>query len=270
MLPWRGDRASTRASPSAAAARAAGVEIGAPVVYRPRAVELAGGRIAGTSVDDRAGCAVMLEVARALKAGAPAPTVHLVFSVQEEFNLRGVLPAVRALQPAVAIQLDLVLATDTPDMAGRGEVRLGGGPVISRYSFHGRGHAERPDPASGAGRPLRGGGARGRASRCSGAPTSGALTETVLRAAPGRGVACIDLGFPVRYSHSAREVCDLADLDGLARLGAGRAGAHGARVRPRPRRMRYRHAEQVIFCTRAGAVGFGLWGLRRPRLLGRR
>ena len=85
---------------SADAARAAGIDIGTPVVYRPQAVELAGGRIAGTSVDDRAGCAVMLEVARALKAGAPAPTVHLVFSVQEEFNLRGALPAAQALQPA--------------------------------------------------------------------------------------------------------------------------------------------------------------------------
>ncbi len=30
--------------------------------------------------------------------------------------------------------------------------------------------------------------------------------------------ACLDLGFPMRYSHSALEVVDPADLDGLARL----------------------------------------------------
>ena len=128
----------------------------------PQAIELAGGRIAGTSVDDRAGCAVMLEVARALRAGAPAPTVHLVFSVQEEFNLRGALTAAQALQPDIAIQLDLLLATDTPDMASRGDVGLGGGPAMSLLSFHGRGTLNGTDPASGAARTVRGGGRRGR------------------------------------------------------------------------------------------------------------
>ena len=37
---------------------AAGIDIGSPVVYAPKAFALAGDRIAGTSVDDRAGCAV--------------------------------------------------------------------------------------------------------------------------------------------------------------------------------------------------------------------
>ncbi len=31
------------------------------------------------------------------------------------------------------------MATDTPDMADRGEMQLGGGPGMSLYSFHGRG-----------------------------------------------------------------------------------------------------------------------------------
>jgi putative aminopeptidase FrvX len=34
----------------------------------------------------------------------------------------------------------------------------------------------------------------------------------------GQGVAAIDLGFPMRYSHSALEVCDIDDLAGLTRL----------------------------------------------------
>ena len=53
---------------SAEAVLAAGIDIGTPVVYAPKVVELAGDRIAGTSVDDRAGCAVVVEVARALQA----------------------------------------------------------------------------------------------------------------------------------------------------------------------------------------------------------
>jgi putative aminopeptidase FrvX len=75
----------------------------------------------------------------AARAGRAGPTLHLVWSVQEEYNLRGVLPAATALAPDIALQIDLLLACDTPDMVQRGEVTLGGGPGISLYSFHGRG-----------------------------------------------------------------------------------------------------------------------------------
>ena len=73
-----------------------------PSTYLPRALELAGGRIAGTAVDDRAGCAALLALAEA-RQGKPGPTLHLVWSVQEEHNLRGVLPAATALAPDIAI-----------------------------------------------------------------------------------------------------------------------------------------------------------------------
>jgi putative aminopeptidase FrvX len=202
---------------SAAEARAAGVDIGTPVVYAPNYVELAGTRIAGTAADDRAACAVLLEVLQQMREPAPRPTVHAVFSVQEEFNLRGVLPAVQALEPDICIQLDLVLATDTPDMAARGDVALGAGPAMSMYSFHGRGTLNGliPHPAlvrlfegvaMDAGLPLQ------RSAHV------GALTETSYVQLMGGGVACIDLGFPCRYTHSALEVCDLADLEALTRL----------------------------------------------------
>jgi putative aminopeptidase len=113
---------------NAADARAAGVKIGSPVVYAPKAFALAGDRIAGTSVDDRAGCAVIVEVARLLAPVRQRPTIHFVFSTQEEYNLRGAMTAAQALKPDIAIQLDLMLATDTPDMQARGDLVLGGGP----------------------------------------------------------------------------------------------------------------------------------------------
>lgn len=55
---------------SDAAVLAAGINIGTPIVYAPKVMPLAGDRISGTSVDDRAGCAVMIEVARALLQGS--------------------------------------------------------------------------------------------------------------------------------------------------------------------------------------------------------
>jgi putative aminopeptidase FrvX len=202
---------------SADAVRAAGIDIGTPVVYRPQVVSLAGDRIAGTSMDDRAGCAVIVEVARALRSVRSKPTIHLVFSVQEEFNLRGALPAAQALQPDIAIQLDLLLAADTPDMTGRGNVRLGGGPGMSMYSFHGRGtlNGTIPHPALVA---LFEATAKAEKLTLQRSAHIGALTDNSYVQLVGEGVAAIDVGFPARYTHSSLEVCDLGDLEQLTGL----------------------------------------------------
>jgi putative aminopeptidase FrvX len=201
----------------AEAARRAGVIIGTPVVYAPGVLRLAGGRIAGTSVDDRAACAVLIEAAAMIGASPERPTVHLVFSVQEEFNLRGAVTAAQALQPDICIQLDLVLASDTPDMRGRGEVRLGGGPAISLYSFHGRGtlNGALPHPALVG---LFEWTAEAERIPLQRSAHVGALTETSYVQLVGEGVAVIDVGFPCRYTHSSLEVCDLGDLAALTRL----------------------------------------------------
>ncbi|MCX7286497.1 MAG: M20/M25/M40 family metallo-hydrolase [Rhodobacterales bacterium] len=202
---------------SADAARAAGVKIGTPVTYLPRVLPLQGTRLAGTSVDDRAGCAVLLALAAA-RRGRPGPTLHLVWSVQEEYNLRGVLPAATAMQPDIALQIDLLLACDTPDMASRGEVTLGGGPGISLYSFHGRGTLNGVIPHPSLVKLAEEAAEKGSLPLQRSAHT-GALTDlSYIQFMGPEGVACLDVGFPMRYSHSALEVVDLADLDGLARL----------------------------------------------------
>jgi putative aminopeptidase len=195
----------------------AGIDIGTPVVYAPKVVELAGERIAGTAVDDRAGCAVIVEVARACLAMKPPATLHLVFSVQEEFNLRGAVTAARMLQPDIAIQLDLMLATDTPDMAARGDMLLGRGPGMSLYSFHGRGTLNGTIPHPALVSLIEETAAREEIPLQRSAQT-GVLTDNSYVQLVGKGVAAIDLGFPCRYTHSALEVCDLADLEALARL----------------------------------------------------
>jgi putative aminopeptidase len=196
---------------------AAGIDVGTPVVYKPHVTAFGSDRIAGTSIDDRAACAVVMEAIRHLPADGNLPTIHIVFSVQEEFNLRGALPAAETLQPDIAIQLDLVLATDTPDMASRGDVRLGEGPAMSLYSFHGRGtlNGAIPHPALVA--LMTAAAAKANVTLQRSAHT-GALTETSYVQLAGSGVAVIDIGFPCRYTHSSMEVCDLRDLEGLAQL----------------------------------------------------
>ncbi len=235
---------------SRAEAETAGIRIGTPVTYAPRVLPLHGTRLAGTAIDDRAGCAVLLALAERLGQGAspplvggdggggsrddppspppspspqgggkrPMPTVILVWSVQEEFNLRGVLPAAQAARPDIALQIDLILATDTPDMANRGDVTLGGGPAISLYSFHGRGtlNGVIPHPAL-----VRAVEATAEAAQIplQRSAHTGALTDlSYVQFLGDRGVACLDVGFPCRYTHSALEVVDTADLDALADL----------------------------------------------------
>jgi putative aminopeptidase FrvX len=200
-----------------AAVEAAGIGMGTPVCYAPNVVQLAGGRIGGTSVDDRAGCAVLLDVARALANRDGGPTVHLVFSTQEEFNLRGALVAAQALKPDIAIQIDLMMATDTPDMDHLGDMVLGGGPGLSHYSFHGRGtlNGVIPHPALVA---LFEDTAQTEDIPLQASAQVGVLTDLSYVQLVGEGVAAVDLGFPMRYSHSSLEVCQISDLKALSRL----------------------------------------------------
>ncbi|MES2844014.1 MAG: M42 family peptidase [Pseudomonadota bacterium] len=203
---------------SRSAAEAAGVRIGDPVVYRPQAFDLAEGRIAGTTVDDRAGCAALILLAERLLQRGEGPTVHLVWSVQEEYNLRGVLPAATAAAPDIAFQIDLLLACDTPDMTQRGDVTLGGGPGISLYSFHGRGTLNGVIPHPALVRLMEDAAEAAGLSLQRSAHT-GALTDlSYIQFMGEQGVACLDVGFPMRYSHSSLEVVDPADVAGLVTL----------------------------------------------------
>lgn len=211
---------------SAEAVRARGVDIGTPIVYHPRVVPLGDNRLAGTAVDDRAGCAIVFEAARALAARPQRPTVHIVFSVLEEFNLRGAMVAANALRPDIAIQIDLALTADTPDLKTRGEVRLGGGPVMSLYNFHGRGTLNGTIPHPALVRLFE------RTAAASASPlqrsaSTGILTDASYVQLVGEGVATIDLAFPCRYTHSALEVCDLDDMAALVRLLADGIGGIG-------------------------------------------
>ena len=128
------------------------------------------------------------------------------------------MPAATALNPAIALQIDLLLACDTPDMTARGDVTLGGGPGISLYSFHGRGtlNGVIPHPALVS---LMEAAAETAALPLQRSAHTGALTDlSYIQFMGTEGVACLDVGFPMRYSHSALEVVDPADLEGMVTL----------------------------------------------------
>lgn len=194
-----------------------GILIGCPITYKPSFQEMNKNRLAGTSIDDRAGCAVILEVAQEIKKNMNRPTVHIVFSVQEEFNLRGVIPTAKKLRPDIAIQIDIMLASDTPEMQKEGDIELGKGPCMSLYSFHGRGTLNGLIPHPNLVNLISLVAKKNNINMQRSANT-GLLTDISYIQHIAEGLACINLGFPVRYSHSPNEVCDLRDLVLLKKL----------------------------------------------------
>ena len=163
------------------------------------------------------------------------PTVHLVFSVQEEFNLRGAVTAAQALSPDIAIQLD-ICSRPTRRTWRRAVTRLGGGPTMSLYSFHGRGtlNGTIPHPALVKLFERDGGAEKIPLQRSA---HIGALTDLSYVQLVSAGVASIDLGFPARYTHSSLEVCDLADLEQLDEAFGRSASPHRWQIQPRSGRF---------------------------------
>ncbi|MCC6613298.1 MAG: M20/M25/M40 family metallo-hydrolase [Anaerolineae bacterium] len=110
------------------------VEITATVLYASASAELPGGCFSGPYMDNRAGCAVLLELARRLQRN-PELTIYLIGTVQEESNCLGAFHALRAVQPDAALFIDGTVSHDTPDTAAMGQVKLGGGPVLTDYLY---------------------------------------------------------------------------------------------------------------------------------------
>jgi putative aminopeptidase FrvX len=195
----------------------AGVQVGTPVIYRPSFEKLLNNRVAATSIDDRAGCALLVELAAHFKKNRPNVTLHLVGTVQEEFNLRGAMVAAQQIKPLAAISLDLVAASDTPDIKDGNGVALGMGPIVGTYTFHGRGTLNGliPNPKLLA---LVDQAAADLKINLQRHATMGLLTDASYVQLVGDGVACVDLAWPTRYTHSGVESCSIDDLDQLRKL----------------------------------------------------
>lgn len=195
----------------------AGVDIGNPCVYAPGYNQLLSTLVSGTSIDDRGGCAVLLKLAEMLSREKSKPEVFLVASVQEEFNLRGAMIAAQRIKPTIAICLDVCLSADTPDLAGQYATRIGEGPAISMFNFHGRGTLNGCIAHPGL-MHLMLDTAESENIRLKRFAAQGVITDSSYVQLQNDGIATIDLCFPVRYTHTPIEICDTNDLDALARL----------------------------------------------------
>jgi len=109
-----------------------GIRVGDPAVpscgFRVVSEDL----VMGKAFDDRAGCALLIELLQGLQ-GRDVP-VNLVFSftVFEEVGTRGAGPAAYRVKPDLALAVECTTATDTPGVEPeRQPAWQGGGPAIT-------------------------------------------------------------------------------------------------------------------------------------------
>jgi putative aminopeptidase FrvX len=193
-----------------------GVDVGCPVVF-DRTFFQQGNRIFANSLDNRGGCAIMLQLLKEIRNYDLPCEVYLLGSVQEEFSLRGILPAIRMLEPDLLICLDITPACDTPDLTGYSDVKLGGGPTLNFYSFHGRGTLAGLIPVKSLVDFIIET-AENQNIALQRNVFFGGLTDASFAQFESRGILSVDLGVPIRYSHSPVEVCDYRDMENLMLL----------------------------------------------------
>lgn len=81
----------------------------------------------GKALNDRVGCAILIETLKQLKKSPH--DLFFVLSVQQKVGARGAGAAAYAIQPDIAFVLDAAAASDSPEAAGNG-VELGKGPAV--------------------------------------------------------------------------------------------------------------------------------------------
>ncbi len=182
------------------------VKVGDMAIFH-QTLESMGDRLIAKSMDDRVGCAMLIETARRLKS--PLHDTYFVFSVQEETTSVGARTAAYSIEPDIAIAVDVTSTGDTPKALPMA-VEMGKGPAIKV-----RDTGMIADPRV----------KNWMLARAQGAKIpfqleilqSGTTDAQVVQVSRG-GVPSGGLLIPCRHIHSPTEMIDLTDVDNGVRL----------------------------------------------------
>jgi len=188
------------------------VRVGDAVTFESAFTRLAGDRVASRGFDDKAGCFVVAEVLRLVKASGKKLNVDLygVSSVQEEIGLRGGTTSCYTVNPDVGICVEVDFATDQPDVEKKhnGEVGLGKGPILTRGAninprlFELLSSAAEKEKI---------------AVQHTANPRATGTDANVMQISRN-GVATALVKIPLRYMHTPVETVSLGDLEDAAKL----------------------------------------------------
>lgn len=182
------------------------VGIGDMAVFAGEVIEQ-DGRVISKALDDRAGCAILAELAR--RCPETEHEIYYVFTTQEEVGLRGARTAAYDIMPDLAIALDVTRTGDTPS-SKHSAVVLGEGPAIkvkdNSVIAHPKIREKLVDCARKNGIPyqfevLEKGG------------TDAGSIHITAGGIPSGGIS-----IPTRYVHNTAEMIDLKDAENALRL----------------------------------------------------
>ncbi|HBX70962.1 MAG TPA: peptidase M28 [Chloroflexi bacterium] len=114
---------------------ATGIRVGDPIVPRADFTLLANGKTyLSKAFDDRVGVALIVSALQELQTREHPNQIFGVATVQEEIGVRGATTSVHAVDPDVAIVLEVDIAGDVPGIKPEeSSVKLGGGPTVLVY-----------------------------------------------------------------------------------------------------------------------------------------
>ena len=107
-----------------------GIEIGDPIVFHPNFQKIGKESIISKAIDNRAGCAILIDLAERMKSKKIDYQLFFVAAVQEEIGSRGAKVAAQTLEPDMAIVIDTVPASDPITPPQQATAECGKGPVI--------------------------------------------------------------------------------------------------------------------------------------------
>jgi putative aminopeptidase FrvX len=118
------------------------INVGDPITIKQKFAELKNDLVMGNAMDNRVGCAILLEVMKRARSDA---TICGVGTVQEEVGLKGARTAAFRINPDMALALDVTISGDHPGMKEEeAPAKAGKGPCIILTDASGRGIITHP------------------------------------------------------------------------------------------------------------------------------
>src|SRR5664280_1181510 len=104
------------------------VKVGDPIIIKQDFDDLGKSLVKGKALDNRVGCAVLIEVLKQVDSKA---TIYGVGTVQEEVGLKGAKTSAFSINPDMALAVDVTIAGDHPGIKEEeAPSKLGEGPTI--------------------------------------------------------------------------------------------------------------------------------------------
>lgn len=197
-----------------------GIRVGSSITYEGSLLEFPGStRVVGKAMDDRWGCAALIQLLRELADRPVRGTLYGVGTVMEEVGLCGAQVAAFRLNPDYAVAIDGLSAGDTPDTSFSHDVpiAMGRGPVIvvaASSAGNVRGGIAHPAVV----RDLIATAERERIPYQLATHILRGSTDAAAIHLVREGIPSATVGVPRRYSYSPVEMVDLLDVERAVRL----------------------------------------------------